>query len=65
MNNQHTGTVSDVSVWRDRLYRPLGFDPPPARRSLDLTPIQYIAWANREMGAMRVWISANRDRSRG
>lgn len=61
---QASGTVLDVSAWRDRLYRPVGSDPPPARRSLDLTAIPYYAWANRAAGAMRVWIPALTEESR-
>ena len=59
-----SGTAIDVSRWRDRLYRSLGSDPPPARRRVDLTAIPYFAWANREAGAMRVWIPASREASR-
>lgn len=50
------GTLVDRSSWRNRLYRPLGTAPAPSRRPARLTAIPYYAWANREPGAMRVWI---------
>ena len=59
-----SGAAIDVSTWRDRLYRPVGSDPAPARRPLDLTAIPYYAWANRAAGAMRVWIPAITEESR-
>jgi DUF1680 family protein len=37
------------------LYTPFGTAEPPAR-PVDLTGVPYFAWANREPGAMRVWI---------
>jgi uncharacterized protein len=46
----------DTSSWRERLYRPVGSEPSPRRRRIDLTAIPYYAWANRAAGAMRVWI---------
>jgi uncharacterized protein len=48
------GWEADTTAWNDRLYRPLG--APAARRPAALTAIPYYAWANREPGAMRVWI---------
>jgi DUF1680 family protein len=50
------GVEVDSSGWRDRLYRPVGAAPPPARRPVRLTAVPYYAWANREPGPMRVWI---------
>ncbi len=50
------GAALDTSGWSERLYRPLGTGPAPARRRVDLVAIPYHAWANREAGAMRVWI---------
>jgi uncharacterized protein len=50
------GWEVDTSAWRHRLYRPLGSAPPPPRRPVALQAIPYHAWANREPGAMRVWI---------
>jgi DUF1680 family protein len=50
------GWEVDTSAWRHRLYRPLGSAPPAPRRPVALNAIPYHAWANREPGAMRVWI---------
>jgi DUF1680 family protein len=50
------GVQVDTASWEDRLYRPLGAAPPPARRPVALTAVPYHAWANRGPGAMRVWI---------
>ena len=36
---------------------------PAARRPIALTAIPYHAWANRESGAMRVWIPRTEDRA--
>jgi len=49
------GVVIDTSKWGEQLYRPLDeeilkFSP------VSLTAIPYYAWANRERGAMRVWL---------
>jgi DUF1680 family protein len=46
----------DTSSWGGRLYRPLGSAASPARQRTELTAIPYYAWANRDPGAMRVWI---------
>jgi DUF1680 family protein len=46
----------DLSSWRGRLYRPVGSGMPAARKRVELTAIPYYAWANREQGAMRVWV---------
>ena len=50
------GAAVDTSSWSERLYRPLERRAAPARRRVDLVAIPYHAWANREAGAMRVWI---------
>ena len=50
------GWEVDTTAWRHRLYRPLGSAPPAPRRPVALKAIPYHAWANREAGAMRVWI---------
>jgi DUF1680 family protein len=42
--------------WTDRLYRPYDAGGEGPRRPVELTAIPYYAWANREPGAMRVWI---------
>jgi DUF1680 family protein len=57
------GWEADTSAWRHRLYRPLGSAPPAPRRPVALTAIPYYAWANREPGAMRVWIPRGEERS--
>jgi DUF1680 family protein len=49
------GWAVDTRPWANRLYRPVGA-PPAARRRVTLTAVPYYAWANREPGAMRVWI---------
>ena len=57
------GWEIDTSAWRHHLYRPLGSAPSAPRRPVALTAIPYYAWANREPGAMRVWIPRGEDRS--
>jgi len=51
-----TGFRVDTQAWAGHLYRTVGSAPAPARRRAALTAIPYYAWANREPGAMRVWI---------
>jgi DUF1680 family protein len=51
-----SGFRVDSTAWRDQLYRPLSAGRASARQPVDLTAIPYYAWANREPGAMRVWI---------
>ena len=46
----------DTGSWTDRLYRPAVSERAASRRPVALTAIPYYAWANREPGAMRVWI---------
>ncbi len=50
------GWEVDTASWRNQLYRPLGAAPAASRRPVALTAIPYYAWANRQPGAMRVWI---------
>lgn len=50
------GAAVERSSWENHLYRPYGPAPAPARRPAELVAIPYYAWANREPGAMRVWI---------
>jgi uncharacterized protein len=57
------GREIDTGAWQQRLYRPLGSAPPAARRPIALTAIPYYAWANREPGAMRVWMPRAEDRA--
>ncbi|PYM13600.1 MAG: glycosyl hydrolase [Candidatus Rokuibacteriota bacterium] len=58
-----SGWEVDASAWRHRLYRPRGTAPRAARRPVALTAIPYCTWANREAGAMRVWIPRVEERS--
>ena len=51
-----SGAALDTSAWNELLYRPLRTNSAPARRRVDVMAIPYYAWANREPGAMRVWI---------
>ena len=50
-----TGWQVDTKPWANRLYRPVG-SPTAARRRTQLTAVPYYTWANRDPGAMRVWI---------
>ena len=50
------GWEVDTSAWRHRLYRPLGSAPAAARQAVALNAVPHYARANREPGAMRVWI---------
>jgi hypothetical protein len=50
------GREADRTAWDDHLYRPLQSAGPAGGRPVMLTAIPYYAWANREPGAMRVWI---------
>ena len=49
------GRAAETAGWDGVLYRS---DLPPAREA-QLTAVPYFLWANREPGAMRVWISEN------
>ncbi len=51
-----TGLEVDTVSWGPQLYRPVASEERMARRRVTLTAIPYYAWANREPGAMRVWI---------
>ncbi|NNM87060.1 MAG: glycoside hydrolase family 127 protein [Phycisphaerae bacterium] len=48
------GRVIDGAAWQERLYQPLA--PPTMLRGVRLSAVPYYAWANRSVGAMRVWI---------
>ena len=50
-----TGWAVETRPWANQLYRQVGA-PPAARRRVALTAVPYYAWANREPGAMRIWI---------
>jgi len=41
--------------WQESLYR-TATSTPTVRRALDIVAIPYFAWANREVGAMQVWL---------
>jgi len=49
------GWAVDTRPWANQLYRPVGA-PAASRRRVALTAVPYYAWANREPGAMRIWI---------
>jgi hypothetical protein len=51
-----SGFRVDASSWGRQLYRPFRSEAPPARQPAGLTAIPYYAWANRALGAMRVWV---------
>jgi len=51
-----SGWAVDTRPWANRLYRTVGAAPTASRRRVALTAVPYYAWANREPGAMRVWI---------
>lgn len=50
------GTALDTTGWENQLYRPYVAPAPDSPSRLSLTAIPYYAWANREAGAMQVWI---------
>lgn len=56
MTVQAPGYTLDVSSWQAQLYRPLSDAHSVKREPISLTAVPYFAWANREPGAMRVWI---------
>ncbi len=45
-----------VDSWQTALYRPARSVNPPSQAPLSLMAIPYFAWANREVGAMQVWL---------
>ena len=49
---QAAGLAIDSDDWHDALYR----GEPPRTRPVSLTAIPYYLWANRDGGAMRVWV---------
>src|SRR5262249_52985536 len=56
------GWLVATSAWRHRLYRPRGTAPRATRRPVTVTAIPYYTWANRDAGAMRVWIPCAEER---
>jgi DUF1680 family protein len=53
---QAEGCVRDATGWQGQIYRPLCRDGEQRPASVSLLAIPYYAWANREVGSMRVWI---------
>jgi len=51
-----TGFEVDTTSWDRQLYRPIRPGDSLPRKRADLTAIPYFAWANRDPGAMHVWI---------
>ncbi len=49
------GMVAEPGAWDDSLYLPAA-ERKLAHRAATLTAVPYYAWANREIGTMRVWI---------
>jgi hypothetical protein len=49
------GMVTEPGEWDDSLYLPAA-ERKMAHRAATLTAVPYYAWANREIGTMRVWI---------
>jgi DUF1680 family protein len=58
-----TGFEVDAASWNLQLYRPWQSGKLLPRKRVDLQAIPYFAWANREAGAMRVWIPRALERS--
>jgi hypothetical protein len=50
------GTIDQTADWSETLYRP----EPTATVAGTITAIPYFAWANREPGAMLVWLRDGR-----
>jgi DUF1680 family protein len=53
-----TGVVRDLDGWQGTEYRDLREVPETPAASIPLLAVPYFAWANRDRGAMRVWIPA-------
>ncbi|MGH3144611.1 MAG: glycoside hydrolase family 127 protein, partial [Rubrobacter sp.] len=51
------GVLAPDGAWNDRLYRSAPASPDDRKgEPVELTAVPYYAWANREPGAMRVWL---------
>jgi DUF1680 family protein len=50
------GQYRRTETWGHRLYQPVASLHPPAARPARLVAVPYYAWANRGIGAMRVWV---------
>lgn len=48
--------MTDKLGWDEELYTPLSSYPPRPHQTIPIMAIPYYAWANREPGAMQVWI---------
>lgn len=48
--------MTDKLEWDQELYKPLGSYLPRSHQAVPIMAIPYYAWANREPGAMQVWI---------
>jgi len=48
--------MTDKLEWEEKLYKPLDSFPPRPQQTVPIMAIPYYAWANREPGAMQVWI---------
>jgi hypothetical protein len=61
----HKGIATAKSLTEEPLYQVLERGYPGGQRAVRLTLIPYYAWANRETGAMQVWIPYTRTASQG
>lgn len=50
------GIASEMGIWEDRLYLPIGAVR-QTERPVRITAIPYYAWANRDPGPMTVWVN--------
>ena len=54
------GGLVDNRPWQGSLYQPMGLVKQVDIRPVHLVAVPYYTWANRGIGAMRVWIPAGR-----
>ncbi len=50
------GIASEMGIWEDKLYLPIG-SVSETERPVRITAIPYYAWANRDPGPMTVWMN--------
>ncbi|MCD6508564.1 glycoside hydrolase family 127 protein [Candidatus Poribacteria bacterium] len=50
------GIASEMGIWEDKLYLPIG-SVSQTERPVRITAIPYYAWANRDPGPMTVWMN--------
>ena len=50
------GVASEMGIWEDKLYLPIG-SVSQTERPVRITAIPYYAWANRDPGPMTVWMN--------